>query len=159
MRDRLILQICRKTGKCQRRPNRFWHLQETSLSLSEEFEVHCRKQPTSKADRKGKPNWRKKITIWWCTQMARKARDACDNKKSTVDHLEKERHRKSQWSTIYIQSTADRTTANRTSQLLPVQHYRQSETRGGAHVDFSRPLHSVLNWCELTEIHRAASFR
>ena len=39
----------------------------------------------------------------------------------TVDHLEKEGRRKRQRSTIYIQSTADGTTVNRTSKLLPVQ--------------------------------------
>ena len=40
----------------------------------------------------------------------------------TVDHSQKDGRRKRQWSIIYIQSTADGITVNRTSELLPVQH-------------------------------------
>ena len=60
----------------------------------------------------------------------------------TIDHLEKGGRRKRQWSTIDIQSMADGTTVNRTSELLPIQHYRPSETPGGAHMDI--PEHFTI---------------
>ena len=53
---------------------------------------------------------------------------------------------------------ADGTTVNRTSGLFPVQHLRQSETRGAAHMDFSEHLQSLLDRNELTEMDRIMSF-
>ena len=53
---------------------------------------------------------------------------------------------------------ADGTTVNLTSGLFPVQHLRQSETRGAAHMDFSEHLQSLLDRNELTEMDRIMSF-
>ena len=38
------------------------------------------------------------------------------------------------------------------------QSRRKYETRGEPHVDFFERLPSLLNWNELTDIHRTASF-
>lgn len=79
--------------------------------------------------------------------------EVCGNK-SMINHLEKERVEKRQWSTIYIQSTTDGTTVD------PVQCNIGGNLRHGVedNMDFPEHPHSLFNWCKLIEARHTVSF-